>query len=51
MRAAARAERLARGREYDAFEAEWLTRKPPDEILNLYGAWPNAEPVAPVFRP
>ncbi len=51
LRAEARRARLARGRPYADFEAEWLTRSPPAEILGLYGSWPDAQPLAPAFRP
>jgi len=51
MRAEARRARLARGRPYAEFEAEWLTRRPPADILGLYGAWPDGQPLAPAFRP
>jgi len=50
-REAAREARLARGIAFDEFEAQWLTRKPPEEILELYGSWPDAKPLAPAFRP
>lgn len=44
------AARKARGRSYDAFEAEWLKQKPRDEILTYYGSWPHAKEVAPLLR-
>jgi acetophenone carboxylase len=43
--------RLRRGRPYDEFESEWLTKKPPDQILGFYGTWPDAKQVQPVMRP
>ena len=48
---AARRARIARGRPYAAFEAEWLQRKPPEEILTWYGSWPDAKPLQPLMRP
>ena len=51
LRDDARRARLARGRPYTEFAAEWATRKPPESILGLYGSWPDAHPVNPVFRP
>jgi acetophenone carboxylase len=51
LRQNARQERLQRGVPYATFEAEWLTRRPPESILGLYGAWPDATPLAPAFRP
>ena len=50
-RAAERRARIARGRPYEEFEAEWLQRKPPEEILTWYGSWPDAKPLAPLMRP
>jgi N-methylhydantoinase B/oxoprolinase/acetone carboxylase alpha subunit len=50
-RAAERQARLARGRPYAEFEAEWLQRKPPEEILANYGSWPDARPLQPLMRP
>ncbi len=50
-REATRKRRLARGKPYVEFEKEWSKRKPPEEIMNLYGSWPDAKPLAPVFRP
>ena len=51
LRAATRRARIQRGQPYDAFESSWLTRRPPAEIMNLYGSWPDARPLAPAFRP
>ena len=51
MRAQARETRIAEGIPYDLFETEWLKKKPPEDILNIYGAWPGAEPLGPVLRP
>ncbi|MBI5277714.1 MAG: hydantoinase B/oxoprolinase family protein [Burkholderiales bacterium] len=50
LRGAELAARKARGRAYDAFEAEWLKQKPRDEILAYYGTWPDAREVAPLLR-
>jgi len=43
--------RLARGKPFAEFEKEWSRQKPPDEILQWYGTWPDAKPLGPVFRP
>jgi N-methylhydantoinase B/oxoprolinase/acetone carboxylase alpha subunit len=51
LRDEARRERLARGVPFDEFEVTWSRRCPPAEILELYGAWPDARPLAPAFRP
>jgi len=50
-RADERQARIARGRPYEEFEAEWLQRKPPEEILTWYGSWPDAKVVEPLMRP
>ncbi len=51
LRDAERKARVRRGVPYDRFEEAWLKRRPADEILNLYGTWPDAKPIAPAFRP
>ena len=51
LRHEARKERIARGVPFDEFEKEWLMRKPPADILSLYGTWPDAQPLGPAFRP
>jgi acetophenone carboxylase len=51
LRHEARKARVARGVPFDEFEAQWSKRKPPEDILDLYGSWPDAEPLAPVVRP
>jgi acetophenone carboxylase len=51
LRAAERKARLARGKTYDNFVAEWSKQSPPQEILQYYGSWPDAKPTGPVFRP
>jgi acetophenone carboxylase len=51
LRAAERKARLARGKPYDEFMAEWSKKSPPPEILEFYGSWPDAKPTGPVFRP
>lgn len=49
-RAQVRAERRARGRTWDEFHEEWSQRKPPEEILELYGSWPDGAVVTPLMR-
>ena len=36
--------RKKRGKPFDAFNAEWSKKKPPEEILEYYGTWPDAKP-------
>jgi acetophenone carboxylase len=38
------AARKKRGKPFDAFNAEWSRKKPPEEILEYYGTWPDAKP-------
>ncbi len=42
--------RRKRGIPYDQFEAEWLKKKPSDDILTYYGSWPDAKVVTPLLR-
>jgi acetophenone carboxylase len=43
--------RLARGKSFDDFQKEWSTMRPPQDILQFYGSWPDAKSLGPVFRP
>ncbi len=43
--------RVARGQPFAAFEAQWSRRKPPSQILQLYGAWPDATGAEALYRP
>lgn len=36
--------RLARGKRYEDFVAEWEKLSPPEELLTVYGTWPDAKP-------
>jgi acetophenone carboxylase len=51
LRASERKARLARGKSYDSFMQDWSSKKPPQEILQYYGSWPDAKSTGPVFRP
>jgi acetophenone carboxylase len=51
LRKTTRLARIRRGVPFEEFEKDWLTRSPPAEILNIYGSWPDAKPLAPAFRP
>jgi len=51
LRAAERKARLARGKSYDDFLADWNKQSPPEEILQWYGSWPDGNMVRPIFRP
>jgi acetophenone carboxylase len=41
LRDEARAGRLEKSRPFAEFEAEWLEKRPPDEVLKYYGAYPH----------
>jgi acetophenone carboxylase len=46
----ARAERLARGKPWDEFIAEWGRLRPSDEALAHFGSWPDGIRDTPVIR-
>lgn len=50
-RHALRERRLANGRPYQEFLAEWATLRPAEEALRFFGSWPEGRPLAPVIRP
>lgn len=50
FRAQAREERKARGKTWDEFHAGWNERKPPEEIMSMYGSWPDGAVVNPLMR-
>ena len=37
-------------RPYEEFEAGWSQRKPPEEILEFFGSWPDGAVVNPLIR-
>ncbi|EFK09275.1 hydantoinase B/oxoprolinase [delta proteobacterium NaphS2] len=45
-----REERKMRGLKPEDFKKEWAKLKPPEEVLDLYGSWPDAEKVRDVIR-
>jgi len=49
MRAATREQRKKRGVKYDVFIKQWLKKRPKDELLGLYGPWPD--PSLPPAKP
>ncbi len=51
LRMEERKARIARGKPYDQFMAEWEKTSPPQDILQYYGTWPDAKSTGPVFRP
>ena len=50
LRDTERRNRLARGKSYDEFHKEWNETKPPEDILQFYGRWPDAKSLGPIFR-
>ena len=50
LRKKERDDRLSRGRSYDEFEKEWLTKKPPEDQLTYYGSWPDAKIINVIIR-
>ncbi len=46
-----RQSRIKRGAPLHEFEARWLKQKPPEEILEFYGSWPNAAGQGALYRP
>ena len=49
-RVAARRERLARGKPFEAFLEEWPALRPPPAALRYSGRWPDGAGEAPVQR-
>ena len=45
-----RENRLHRGVKYDEFKKLWRKQKPPDDQLELYGTWPDAEIINRIIR-
>lgn len=51
LRQEVKQQRLARGKPYHEFVAEWSQRKPADEILHRFGSWPDGDVTEPLMRP
>ena len=51
LRAGQRERRLERGRPYEEFVSEWETKRPPQEILQWFGSWPQGKPEHTILRP
>ena len=45
-----REQRKAQGKTWDEFHEGWSQRKPPEEILSMYGSWPDGAVVNPLMR-
>jgi N-methylhydantoinase B/oxoprolinase/acetone carboxylase alpha subunit len=50
MRESERSARVQRGRPWSEFLNDWKQLKPPEEILQAFGAWPSGEAEVPIMR-
>ena len=50
LRGEHRARRLAQGRPYAEFAAEWEQRRAPEAVLKYFGEWPSGKPNRQVVR-
>ncbi len=50
LRQEARQKRLHEGINFEDFENKWLKRRPPEEALEFYGSWPDANKVRQIVR-
>ena len=41
LREEAREERKQKGKPYEDFEKEWLSLRPPDQVIQYYGSYPD----------
>jgi N-methylhydantoinase B/oxoprolinase/acetone carboxylase alpha subunit len=49
-RQAERKDRLTRSQTWDEFQKEWVPLKPPEEILEYYGSWPDGKKERDIIR-
>ena len=45
-----REDRKRRAQPYDAFEEEWLKKKPSEEALTAFGSWPDGKQTREIVR-
>jgi hypothetical protein len=50
LRQKEREDRVSRGMTWDEFEKEWSQLRPPEEILEYYGSWPDARKTREIIR-
>ena len=50
LRQQEREDRKARGMTWDEFQQEWSPLRPPEEILEYYGSWPDARKTREIIR-
>jgi len=51
LRAETRKQRVDDGMTFEAFDETWRHEKVDDSLLKFYGTWPDAQVIAPIFRP
>ena len=51
LRAETRKQRVEGGLTFEAFDESWQQEKVDDSLLKFYGTWPDAQVIAPIFRP
>ena len=50
QREAVRVSRIARGKNWDDFQAEWIQLRPSDAALAYFGSWPDGIREQPLVR-
>jgi hypothetical protein len=50
LRQKEREDRISRSTTWDAFEKEWSQFRPPEEILEYYGSWPDGRKTREIIR-
>jgi len=45
-----RADRKRRAKPYDAFERDWLKKRPSEEALTAFGSWPEGKQTKEIVR-
>jgi hypothetical protein len=50
LRRSHRARRLQNARPYAEFIADWVERRPPEQVLKYFGEWPSGAPNRAVVR-
>jgi acetophenone carboxylase len=50
LRQQERKDRISRSTTWDEFEKEWSQLRPPEEILEYYGSWPDGRKTREIIR-
>jgi len=45
-----REDRKRRAKPYEAFERDWLKKRPPEEALTAFGSWPDGKQTREIVR-